>query len=56
MNEITLFKKLVSEISIKHYNQKEYADIVEAIYVSIFKIKEATKWLTKTLALVITRV
>ena len=40
MNEITLFKKLVSEISIKHYNQKEYADIVEAIYVSIFNIKE----------------
>jgi hypothetical protein len=40
MNEITLFKQLVSEINISMYNQKEYADIVNAIYVSIFKIKE----------------
>lgn len=42
MNEITLFKQLVSEINISKYNQKEYADIVNAIYVSIFKIKENT--------------
>ena len=40
MNEITLFKQLVSEINISMYNQKEYADIVNEIYVSIFKIKE----------------
>ena len=34
--EVKLFKQLVSEISIKHYSQKEFAGIVEAIYKEIF--------------------
>jgi transcriptional regulator len=34
--KVTLFKQLVSEISIKRYSQEEFVEIVEAIYKEIF--------------------
>ena len=34
--DIELFSLLVSEINISKYNQKEYREIVEAIYCNIF--------------------
>ena len=34
---IELFKKLVSEIDIKKYNQEEYVKIINLIYLDIFR-------------------
>ena len=36
MDKTRLFKKLVSEISIKRYTQEEYVEVVEAIFEEIF--------------------
>ena len=35
--DIELFALLVSEISISRYNQKEFREIVDAIYLEIFR-------------------
>tara|TARA_R100001460_G_scaffold2629_3_gene8428 strand:+ start:8832 stop:8981 length:150 start_codon:yes stop_codon:yes gene_type:complete len=35
--KIELFKKLVSEIDIKKYNQEEYVKIINLIYLDIFR-------------------
>ena len=35
--KIELFKKLISEIDISKYNQKEYEKIVNLIYQDIFR-------------------
>ena len=39
--KLARFKILVSEISIKRYQQKEYAEIINSVYESI---KEETAW------------
>ena len=36
IDDVRLFKQLVSEISIKHYEPAEFVEIVEAIYEEIF--------------------
>jgi len=35
--KIELFKKLISEIDIKKYNQEEYVKIINLIYLDIFR-------------------
>ena len=40
MDDVRLFKQLVSEISISHYEQAEFVKIVEAIYEEIFEALE----------------
>ena len=35
--KVELFKKLVSEIDIKKYNQGEYVKIINLIYLDIFR-------------------
>jgi len=35
--KVELFKKLVSEIDIKKYNQEEYVKIINLIYLDIFR-------------------
>lgn len=37
MNKAQLFKRLVSEISIKRYSQEEYVDIINAIYEGVYE-------------------
>ena len=39
-DKIMLFAQLVSEINISKYKQKEYVQIVKAIYFEIFGTKE----------------
>jgi hypothetical protein len=38
--KIELFKKLISEIDISKYNQKEYEKIVNLIYQDIFRLND----------------
>ena len=38
--KIELFKKLVSEIDISKYNQKEYEKIVNLIFQDIFRLND----------------
>ena len=35
--KVELFKKLVSEIDIKKYNQEEYVKIINLLYLDIFR-------------------
>ena len=37
--QIELFKKLISEIDISKYNQKEYIKIVNLIFQDVFRIE-----------------
>tara|TARA_Y100000114_G_C11592022_1_gene246236 strand:- start:480 stop:611 length:132 start_codon:yes stop_codon:yes gene_type:complete len=37
--KIELFKKLISEIDISKYNQKEYIKIVNLIFQDVFRIE-----------------
>jgi|TARA_R100000482_G_C5113495_1_gene141786 hypothetical protein len=38
--KIELFKKLISEIDISKYNQKEYEKIVNLIFQDIFRLND----------------
>tara|TARA_R100000773_G_C4220482_1_gene119184 strand:+ start:1720 stop:1953 length:234 start_codon:yes stop_codon:yes gene_type:complete len=40
IEKINIFKNLVSEIDIKKYTQKEYAQIVNLIYLDVFRTQE----------------
>tara|TARA_R100000655_G_scaffold25889_1_gene53435 strand:+ start:438 stop:566 length:129 start_codon:yes stop_codon:yes gene_type:complete len=39
LEKVELFKKLVSEIDISKYNQKEYEKIVNLLFQDIFRIE-----------------
>lgn len=37
LNALLDYRRIVSQVSITNYNQKEYVDIVDAIYLNIIK-------------------
>lgn len=48
--KVEMFVELVSEIHIKKYNQKEYAEIVQMIFVQVFMSEEDKEHLLKGFA------
>tara|TARA_R100001443_G_scaffold110748_1_gene122893 strand:+ start:645 stop:779 length:135 start_codon:yes stop_codon:yes gene_type:complete len=40
LRKVELFKKLISEIDISKYNQKEYEKIVNLIFQDIFRLND----------------